>query len=183
MRINLIQCLGLAGLLLLLAACSTVPPFPVPADNPPLAGVRDNLAAYQNKEVSWGGVILETEVKQNLSIVTILAKPLDSQGEPIETDQSYGRFLAKFNDFRDPAIFAAGRSLTVSGVILGSQTRKIGDYDYVHPLIAVTNYRLWPIRQPEPYYDNYWYDPWYPWGPWYYPPMYYYPRTIDSIRK
>lgn len=182
METRLVKIAALAGLLLLAVACTTVQPMPIPPENPSPSVVRDNLDSNLHKPVTWGGIILVTEAKQNVSLVTVLAKPLDSNGEPIDTEQSYGRFIAQFNDFRDPAVFAAGRVLTVVGTIQGSETRKIGDYDYVHPLVSVTDYRLWQVRQNEPYYSPYWYDPWYPYGypwyPWYpgyYPPIYYPP--------
>jgi len=175
-----IRLTSLATLLLMLAACATVEPFPVPADNPPLASVRENIPAHQNQHVVWGGRILATEVKQAFSQVTILAKPLDSNGEAVQTDQSYGRFLARFSGFRDPAIFAVGRDLTISGTIQGSETHKIGEYDYLYPVVNVETYRLWPVRTVQTYddYDYWWYDPWYPWYPWYYPPYHYVPAPL-----
>ena len=168
---KLLRLTALAMLLVAMAGCATVEPFPIPANNPPLANVRADIAAHQNQYVAWGGRILATEVKQAVSMVTILAKPLDSNGEPIETDQSYGRFLARFTGFRDPAIFAVGRNLTIAGTLQGSETRKIGEYDYLHPIVNVETYRLWPVRTAQHYdaYDYWWYDPWYPGYPVYYP--------------
>lgn len=165
---------GLAVLLLFITACTTLQPFPVPANNPPVNSVRYNLADYRGQQVTWGGQILAIDVKQSSSQVTILAKPLDSNGEPVDTDKSVGRFIARFSGFRDPAVFTAGRNLTVAGKITGSETRKIGDYPYVHPLVEVESYRLWPVKVIRNYdrYDYWWYDPWYPWYPWYYYPAY-----------
>lgn len=164
----------LSGLFSLLGACASVQPFPVPKTNPALAGVRSDITAHSGQTVTWGGVILRTEVRQNDSLVMVLAKPLDENGEPVATDKSYGRFLARFHGFRDPAIFAAGRELTVAGIIRGGESRKIGEYEYLYPLVAVSQYRLWPV--PVSYRDDrdyWWYEPWYPWYPWY--PGYYSP--------
>jgi len=181
---NLIRNLGLALLLLLLDACSTVPAFPIPADNPPLRSVHADVAAFRNHPVVWGGQILTTEVTQSSSIITLLGKPLDSDGEPINTDNSDGRFLARLKGFHDPAIFKQGRTLTVSGNIVGSETRKIGEYAYVYPIVEVQRYRLWPVRiQHED--NDWWYEPWWnPWYPWYYYPGYVpYPRKIAPATK
>lgn len=180
--------LGLAGLLLFMTACTTVQPFPVPADNPPLASVHADVTAHQNQHVVWGGQILAINVKQAASLVTLLAKPLDSNGEPINTDQSYGRFLARFTGFRDPAIFSVGRSLTVAGNIQGSETHKIGEFAYVYPIVGVQSYRLWPVQTTRSYDgpDYWWYDPWYPWYPWYpgyYPSYHPLPQKLPPASK
>ena len=147
-------------------------PFPIPAGNPSLASVQANITAHHNKHVAWGGLILGIEVKQTYSVVSMLAKPVDNFGQPVQTDQSSGRFLAHFSGFVDPAIFTAGRELTVSGTIQGSETRKIGEFDYVLPIVNVENYRLWSVPPPQNYNaSGYWmYDPWYPWYPAY--PLY-----------
>lgn len=165
-KLNLV--LGLAGLVLLLNGCASVPPYPVPANNPPLESVRANLSAHQDQVVTWGGVILAAEVKQSDTLLTILAKPLDQDGEPLSNDRIDGRFLARFSGFRDPAIFSTGRKITLTGVISGSQTHKIGEYAYLYPIVVVTRYRLWPkpvVYREHP--DYLWYSPWYPGYPWY----------------
>jgi len=157
---------------MVLTACTTLPPISIPADNPTLPGVQADIAAHRDQPVVWGGQILTTEVTQTTSIVTLLAKPLDSNGEPVSTDTSGGRFIAHFEGFHDPAIFKPGRTLTVTGMIAGSETHKIGDYPYVYPIVVVQSYRLWPVQIQRDDYDG-WYDPWwYPWYPWYYYPGY-----------
>lgn len=168
-----------------IAACATVEPFPVPANNPPLASVRANINMHQNQAVVWGGQILSIEVKQTFALVSVLAKPLDRNGEPVQTDQSDGRFLARFEGFRDPAVFAVGRNLTVAGTIRGGETRKIGDYAYLYPVLAVKTYRLWPVvtSQSDDSRDYWWYDPWYPWYPWYYPHYYRPPSNLPPPKK
>ena len=172
MDTKFLQLTGLATLLLVMTACAVVQPFPIPADNPTLASVQANIDANKNHHVAWGGVILGIEVKQTSSMITMLAKPLDNFGQPVQLDQSSGRFLARFNGFIDPAIFTGGRQLTVSGTIEGSETRKIGEFDYVLPVVNVDNYRLWSIPAPQNYNAAGYvvYDPWYPWYPAY--PLY-----------
>lgn len=168
MKRKLLLLSGLSALLLLLDGCASVQPYPVSPNNPTLASVRANPAAHRDQVATWGGVILGVEVKQSDTLVTILAKPLDSDGEPLASDHIDGRFLARFRGFRDPAVFSTGRNITLTGVISGSETRKIGAYPYLYPIVAVTHYRLWP--KPPVYRDrrdDLWYYPWYPWYPWY----------------
>lgn len=184
---KLLRNTAVAALVLIMSACTTVQPFPVPAANPPLASVRDNLTAHQNQHVVWGGTILSIDVKQTQSLVSILAKPLDNNGQPIQSDKSDGRFLARFSGFRDPAVFAVGRSLTIAGTVQGGETLKIGEYDYLYPVVEVADYRLWSIPVTRSYddYDHWWYDPWYPWYPWYpgyYPSYRYLPQKLPPTK-
>jgi len=171
--------------LLWLASCSTYPPLPIPQDNPPLSVVRDNVAAYQGKQVAWGGMILDTQIRENHTHIAILAKPLDSAGAPQEVDQGLGRFIASFSGFRDPAIFAPGRMLTVVGTVAGSEIRKVGEFDYEYVILQAETGRLWPVKQPGYYSDDYyWYDPWYPWYPWYAPYYpYYAPPSPPAMKR
>jgi outer membrane lipoprotein len=167
--------------LFLQTGCNSQPVLPLPANNPPVLAVQGNPDAYQGQRVTWGGTIINTEVKQNNTWLIILAKPLDNQAEPKQVDHSTGRFLAVKPGFHDPAVFAADRQITVTGVITGSQTRKIGEHDYRYPVVQVERFHLWPIRVPTHWHDDYWYDPWFdPWYPWYGP--YWYPRSYFYLQ-
>jgi len=178
--------------LLALAGCATVEPFPVTPKNPILNVVRNDIAGHQHQTATWGGTILDIQVHQSDTLVSVLARPLDKYGEPQVTDSSDGRFLARFKGFRDPVVFSVGRRLTVTGSIAGSETRKIGNYFYVYPLVDVSQYRLWPVQavRVRPYDEDYWwYDPWfygypgYPWYPIYYPPSPPVPRGPPPVKK
>ena len=163
--------------LLIITACIIRPVLPIPPDNPSLAAVQNETSLYKNRQVTWGGMIIGTEVKQNETWVTILAKPLDSYAQPVQTNKSLGRFIGIFSGFRDPAIFSNGRYLTLTGKTGGTQTRKIDELSYIYPLVQVEQSHLWPVRVRGDWDDyDYWYDPWYPfwYDPWY---PYYYPRS------
>lgn len=160
--------------LFLNTACTVQPKLPMPKNNPPLAAVQAEPAAYKNRVVTWGGVIIQTEVKKKQTWITLLAKPLDSSAEPRLVEHSLGRFLAVFEGFHDPAVFAQDRFLTVTGPVQGSEKRKIGELSYTYPVVKADRFYLWPVRYRsdwDDYYDG-WYDPWYPYG---YP--YWYPRS------
>ncbi|MEJ2509705.1 MAG: Slp family lipoprotein [Gammaproteobacteria bacterium] len=174
----------LASLLMLSACASTIPkPIRQPvAGDPGVAAVRSEPeTAYRGQAVRWGGSIIETENHAQQTRITVLAQTLDSDGRP-DGDQSGGRFIALVNGFLDPAVYQAGRLITVAGHIAGTETHLIGKYPYRYPVVQVDTYYLWPPlrhydwRDAPPYwYDPYWgpygYDPWYPYhGPgWPYP--------------
>ena len=165
------------ALIVLISACSShIPPeISQPLDGTPsVAQVRHRADTYLSHKVRWGGIILNTENKQNASWLTIVAFPLDGEGEPEDSDQSTGRFIAIVDDFLEPTVYSNDRQITVVGNLLRIETLKIGDFPYEYPVIQVEHYYLWPPK-PEPVdYPPYWYDPWYnPYYPWHYP---YYPR-------
>jgi starvation-inducible outer membrane lipoprotein len=67
----------------------------------------------------------------------------------------------------------------VGGRVLGTYMGKVGEVDYVYPLISCEETHLWPRRVavPSPYYYDPWYAPPYPsafWRPYYRWPYYRY---------
>ena len=171
----------LATLGLLLAGCATNIPEPIrrtPADNPGVAQIRARLASdpacCRDTLVRWGGVILETRNLADSTEVIVLSLPLGVAGEPISGDRTEGRFIARFTRFLEPSLYPPEQRITVYGRISGAETRRIGDYDYLYPVVEVTYQHLWPQVV---YVDPDYYDPWlydYPWyWPWYGYPLYY----------
>lgn len=175
----LLRLLGMTILLISVGACTA--PYPVPKDNLSLAEVQNNIGSHKNKLVAWGGIIMATDNKQNASTLTILAKPLDNFGQPIVSETSYGRFLARSSGFLDPAVFAPGCQVTVTGTIIDTENHKIGEYNYAMPVLNIETYRIWTRPPPPPsttaapaygVSGYWWYDPWYPMYPVYPYPIY-----------
>jgi outer membrane lipoprotein len=161
----------LAGLLL--SACtSSVPPLirEAPVNNPSLDAVRANVGDRPEQQVRWGGRLITTENRTNTTWLTILERPLATNGEPKDTDSSGGRFIAIVPAFLDPDVYAPERLVTITGTLLRTETRKVGDFPYRYPVIQAQEWYLWPEKEyGYPYHDP-WYDPWY--GPWWYDPWY-----------
>lgn len=176
-RLFLVFALALTG-----AACASVP---AAIDRPPDAGAptpaeaADHADQHIGREVRWGGTITSVENAREQTLIEIVARPLDVSARPRPTDTSEGRFLAVVPGFLDPAIYREDRELTVTGRLSGVERRRVGEFDYPYPRVAVTGHHLWPERihyrhEPSPYG---WHDPWYaPWwhDPWY--PYHRYPR-------
>ena len=164
----------------LLLSCSAKPVLPVAEPNPPVASVQQDVTAHQDHAVTWGGVILETNNAENQSEVLIISKRITTSTRPVESDQTLGRFIAKVDGFLDPAIYSEGREMSVHGTIIGKETRKVDNFEYLYPVVQVIQHHLWPVRVEyyDGYYDNYWY------GPYYHHPYYYHrPRSIQKIEK
>lgn len=131
---------------LALTACASDIPRDIRVGSPTAPGVnqaRGNNALVGSR-VRWGGTIAAVENSTRDTLIQIVSRPLGSDGTPKSTDDSEGRFIARFDSFMDPAIYAAGRMLTVSGTLEPGITRKVGDYDYSFPVVHVTTYYLWP---------------------------------------
>ncbi len=168
-----------AVLLLILGGCSSVPEKirTAPSGAPSLTQVRQNPGTYDDAQVRWGGTIAEVQNRQDQTRIVIVARALSGDGEPRRLDSSEGRFIAIFNTFMDPAIYAVDRSLTVVGLLSGSLKAELGDMQYHYPLVEVQTHFLWPKPEPRCEYCDPFYDPWYPWYPYHYPwrryPYYY----------
>ena len=161
-------------LLMLITACSSQVPQIIktrPTINPDLTQVVDHPEKYKTQQVRWGGVILNTDNQAKSTRLTILAMPLDDDGEPKIRSASGGRFIASFADFLEPSVYANSRMITIVGNLQGVETLKVGEYPYPHPVVRVSAHYLWPQIQPSVNNDwpPYWYDPWY------YPYPYYRP--------
>jgi len=169
---------ALAGLLatLLLGACASQVPQNIreaPADNPPLAQVREQAADYQGRQVRWGGRIIETVNEENTTRLTLLERPTNKDGEPRYTDDSAGRFIAIVPEFLDPKVYAPDRRVSVTGTLTRTEAGKVGEYPYNYPVVEAEAWYLWPPEPAFPYdYDDPWYDPWW-YDRWYYQPWYY----------
>jgi outer membrane lipoprotein len=166
--------------LLLLAGCAS--PVPVMIRTPPasplsLAEVQRAPEDHTGRQVRWGGTILSVENRARSTVVILLARPLDADGEPRADADARGRFMAEIVGFVDPAELPVDRRLTVAGSITGVRVQDVGEYPYQYPVVAATARWLWPEEAPlppyfgYPYYDP-WFSPWYGWygyGPWYGP--------------
>lgn len=155
--------LGLLGLLFVLSGCATIP---TPLQGDYAASVPENPPATAQK-VRWGGQIIRIDNDAQHSCFEVLARPLDHRARPLQSDSSEGRFLACRAGFYDPAVFEAGREITVAGTLDGSELRKVGGYEYRYPRVAADVIYLWSEQSYARVTGSYGWDPfWYrPFGP------------------
>jgi len=158
-------------LIALAGGCASKPPeaiSKIPADNPSLAAVRQDIDQYIGAELRWGGEISKVENKTDKTWVEIVRRQLRENGKPDTNSNSDGRFIASFTGFIDPVVYEVGRLVTVVGSIEGAIERPIGGYDYVFPLVNVEGSYLWRADDVALYPNN---PP--PW--WYYDLRFQYP--------
>ncbi len=141
-----------------------------------LQNVQQDPQSYLGKAVLWGGVIVNSQVQQNATLITVRQTDLDYEKRPTRLDRSTGRFLIRYAGFLDPAIYKPDREITVIGEVAGREVLTLDHTQYTYPVIQAKEIHLWE-RQPayQPYY--YYPPPWY-WGPypygWRYPYRYWY---------
>lgn len=160
---------------IIVTGCASVPkPLAVGsfAELTPSEAQNDN---FLGQHVRWGGGIANTEPGKNETCFEIVSYPLDSTARPLETDLTWGRFIACAPAFYDPEVYAKGREVTVIGKIQGTTVRMLGEFEYRYPQINAETVYLWPklipysyYGSPYPYYNSfygpYWSNAWGPWG-------------------
>ena len=152
----------------ILAGCATNIPSAVqqaPAQVLSVSQVQRATDQYMGRDIRWGGEIIFLQNDRESTDIAVLATTLGSMGEPDADGALDARFIARVPTFLDPAEYAEGRLITVTGVITGVETQMVGEYAYPYPLVQVHAYYLWP-KEKKHYYRDPFYDPW-PWyGPW-----------------
>jgi outer membrane lipoprotein len=98
---------------------------------------------YRGKIILTGGQILGTTAREGETWVEVLQKPLDWEHKPKDTDESLGRFLVRFESFADPAIYTAGKKITVLGEVMGKKVQPLREMDYAYPVLIPREHYLW----------------------------------------
>ncbi|MCC6502713.1 MAG: Slp family lipoprotein [Deltaproteobacteria bacterium] len=105
--------------------------------------VAADPARYIGKSVVFGGTIIRVENFENITVMEVVQEGLNSQLKPVAQEESAGRFLVRFKEFKDPAIFSAGKHITVAGVVTGTETRPLGKATYRYPVLEPEEHYLW----------------------------------------
>ena len=172
------------GLLLLPAACTSVLPKRA------LQGVDRQLrfaqiaadpGAYQGRTLLLGGLIVDNRGAAGGSTLEVLRYRLDRWQEPTRVDPERRRFLVHSGRFLDPALYAPGLFITLTGTVIGSRTLPLAGRPYRYPVFRLGAVHVWP-RRPEPPRHYAWppYYPYYPDPYWYwgYPGPYFRPYPL-----
>lgn len=139
-----------------------------------VAAVQLDPGKYVNRQVLWGGFIIETVNHKDKTTIKVLRSALDLDKEPKPVREPQGRFLIEYNGFLDPYLFREGRSITVVGVITGARSLALGKATYSYPVVSAKQVHLWTDAYRGRRPPAYWNDPfWWPSYPrWYIYPYY-----------
>jgi len=131
--------------LLVLAACAPAPIYKPAPDAVTVAPyqVAQSPEQFASKQVIWGGRIVGVTNLADHSEVEILAYPLDKSQRPQANDSGNGRFVAVMPGYVESLDYPAGALMTVNGQLNGSRAGKVGQADYVFPLVQVNQSHVW----------------------------------------
>ncbi|NUO72788.1 MAG: Slp family lipoprotein [Frateuria sp.] len=131
--------------LLALAACAPAPIYKATSNavSAQPFQVAQSPEQFASRSVIWGGRIVGVNNLSDHSEVEILAYPLDSSQRPRANDSGSGRFIAVMPGYVEPLDYPAGGLITVNGSLGGSRAGKVGQADYVFPLVQVNQSHVW----------------------------------------
>jgi outer membrane lipoprotein len=138
---------GLAATML--CACITTPPFPRdrlvqvdPALTPEQA-VQEHIT---DRQVLWGGVIIESINLSEQTVFTVLNYPLDTSQRPNTAKTPANRFKVHYPGYLETMVYAPGREITVLGNLQASEDDKVGSAPYRFAVVKADRVYLWPLR-------------------------------------
>lgn len=135
--------------LLLLAACAPAPiykPVAGQADVPPRQ-VALTPERYTHAGVIWGGRIVDVKNLADHSEIELLAYPLDGSQRPKANDTGNGRFIALMPGYIERLDYPPGAMMTLTGHLAGTRAGKVGEADYVFPLVSVDQGHVWTAEE------------------------------------
>ncbi|NGZ12556.1 Slp family lipoprotein [Vibrio aestuarianus] len=134
---------------LMLSACSSLPEsLKASGEN-----VFTDYSSWVNSpvavgsEVRLGGVIANVTNLTNQTRIEVVNLPIGSSGKPDISQEPQGRFVGYVDGFVDPVTYANGRLITVIGVGTPAEQKKVGEYQYTFPVMAVKGAHLWRIEE------------------------------------
>lgn len=130
----------------ILVGCATTPTFNTEGVDLNLSPRRAVVEseALRGKAVLWGGVIIHSTNLKESTQLELLAYPLDSNQRPMSEEQALGRFLAIRSGYLETTDFAQGRHITIKGTLGETRTGRVGESEYVYPVVNVSQLHLWP---------------------------------------
>lgn len=114
-----------------------------PAINVPYRDVVKNVPDHLGVKVRWGGQIIAAESMENATRLTVLAFPLNANGQPVlEHVEGFagGRFIVETDAFDSKR---ESRFLTVFGQISDKETLKNGKFTKTIPVVTALEIKEW----------------------------------------
>lgn len=149
-KLSIISCRPIRGLLPLLAGMVLAACAPPPIYKPDAAVINATPAQvaamperYRGAEVIWGGRIVAVRNFPDHSEIELLGFPLDSSQRPQIDQPAGGRFIALLPGYIEAMDYPAGALLTLRGHIESTRNGKVGDADYVFPVVRGDQFHHW----------------------------------------
>ncbi len=98
---------------------------------------------FKGQWVMLSGMIVASKNTKDGALIEVLQKPMDSDGRPLDTDETEGRFLVRSERFLDSSLYHKGRLITVLAEVTGRIEQPIDEIMYQYPLLALKDIHLW----------------------------------------
>jgi outer membrane lipoprotein len=98
---------------------------------------------YKGAWLMLAGIIVTAKNTKEGTLIEILQRPVDSDGRPLQTDATEGRFLVLTDQFLDNTVYHRGRELTVIAEVVGRRELPLDDILYQYPLLTIKELSLW----------------------------------------
>jgi outer membrane lipoprotein len=139
-------------LLVFFISAGCAPPFPKETldkvnRNVSFQELKKEPEMFKGTSVMLGGMIVGSKNAKEGTLIEILQKPLDTEGRPLQTDATEGRFLIQSDTFLDPAVYHEGRLITVVAEVIGRKELPLDDIMYAYPLLSAKDLHLWEPSQ------------------------------------
>lgn len=131
----------------LLCGCMGPPPALEPG---PFADIMPQSAqeGAVGERVRWGGKITASRIDEKESCFEVAASELDLTARPWADDGTQGSFYVCLPGFYDPAIYQAGRMITITGTVHTLESHKAADRPVLRPQVQGESIYLWPPSHP-----------------------------------
>jgi outer membrane lipoprotein len=151
-RSSLLLIISVSCLISLFMTAGCAPPFPKETldkvnRNVSFQDLKKDPEQFKGTFVMLGGMIVTSKNAQEGTLIEILQKPLDTDGRPLQTDLTEGRFLVQSDTFLDPAVYHEGRLITVVAEVIGRKEMPLDEIMYPYPLLLVKDLYLWSPSQ------------------------------------
>lgn len=132
----------------IITGCAVTPPFKLEGVNRTITPkeAATDFAKVKGQKVLWGGIIVNSTNTEQGTQFEILAYPLDSNYRPQTSQNTLGRFIAIADQYLETLDYAQGRLLSITGTLKETKAGKIGEAEYIYPVVAIDQQHLW---QPE----------------------------------
>jgi outer membrane lipoprotein len=105
--------------------------------------LRSDPERYNGKWVMLAGEIVGTRNTKEGTFIEVLQRPMGRRGQPLDTDDTEGRFIMSTAKFLDAAVYHRGRLITVIGEVAGLKVQPLGDIEYRYPVVSARELSLW----------------------------------------
>ncbi len=145
---------GVAAMLLALGGCASLPDdLSVPEGQARLAFSDARTTPASGQTALWGGEVAAVRNLEHGSQVEVVQFELSSNGYPLRSDESGGRFRIEVQTFIDPAIYTEGRVDSARGQFDRHEDVKIDQRTYSFPILKAEDIHLWPEVKDPPVCD------------------------------